>query len=240
MRLTRARLVSQTSIGWASAAFGILALVVATGGAPEAAATSAGVEAPEPTARVANTPRVASAILAGTNALRREQGRVRVTSEAHLAQAAADFAAFMARTDQYGHRADGQGPEERAARHGYAYCIVAENLAYQLDSQGFGTDELAQRFVDGWTHSPEHRRNMLDADVTDTGVAVARGTASGKYYAVQLFGRPESAGIEFVLENRTNETVTYAVDGERFVLEPRVIRTQSRCRAVDQVVHRPN
>jgi hypothetical protein len=81
---------------------------------------------------------------------------------------------------------------------------------------------------------------MLDADVTDTGVAVARSTASGKYYAVQLFGRPESAGIEFVLENRTNETVTYAVDGERFVLEPRVIRTHRRCRAVDLVVHWPN
>lgn len=36
----------------------------------------------------------------------------------------------MAKTGKYGHAADGRKPAERAAAHGYEYCIVRENIAY--------------------------------------------------------------------------------------------------------------
>lgn len=54
--------------------------------------------------------------------------------------------------------------------------------------------ELASRYFEGWKKSPGHRRNMLEASVTDTAVAVARSARTGRYYAVQLFGRTAAAG----------------------------------------------
>lgn len=43
-----------------------------------------------------------------------------------------------------------------------------------------------------------HRTNMLDADVVETGVAIAPRTYKGHsdYFAVQLFGRPRSASVK--------------------------------------------
>ena len=91
-----------------------------------------------------------------------------------LTDAARDFAAYMARTSRYGHTADGSRPADRAASHGYEYCVIAENIAYAFNSDGYTTEELGKTFVEGWKHSPGHRRNMLDPDVAETGVAVAR------------------------------------------------------------------
>ena len=79
---------------------------------------------------------------------------------------------------------------ERARRHGYAWCFIAENIAYQYDSRGFATESLAHGIVEGWKKSAGHRRNLLAREATHTGVAVARSEKTGYYYAVQLFGRP--------------------------------------------------
>jgi uncharacterized protein YkwD len=133
-------------------------------------------------------------IVDATNAFRREEGLGPVKSDAALGHAARDFAEFMARTDRYGHTADGRNPGDRATGNGYGYCLVAENIAYQYNSAGFRTAELARGFVEGWKHSPGHRKNMLDPAATDTAVAVARSASSGRYYAVQMFGRPKSLG----------------------------------------------
>ena len=151
----------------------------------------------------------------------------------HLAKAARYFADFMARTDQYSHSADGSEPAGRATKFGYDYCTVAENIAYTFNSQGFGTAELANRFVDGWQNSPEHRRNMLEPNVTDTAVAIAQSAKTGRFYAVQLFGRPKSASIEFKVENRAGVEVEYALDGQTFALPPRVTRTHQGCKPFD-------
>jgi hypothetical protein len=149
-------------------------------------------------------------------------------------ETARDFARFMVENDKYGHTADGRRPSERASQHGYRYCIIAENIAYQYSSQGFGGKQLARRFVRGWENSPEHRKNMLDRDVTETGVGVARSASSGAYYAVQMFGRPSSKQIEFQVSNHGAETASYTVKGHKgertFSLPPRVTRTHQRCR----------
>ena len=133
-------------------------------------------------------------ILERTNQYRSSEGARRVAVDGRLARAARDFAMYMADTERYGHEADGRKPSQRVKVHGYRYCVVSENISYQYSSEDFGTAELASRYFEGWKKSPGHRRNMLEASVTDTAVAVARSARSGRYYAVQMFARPRSAG----------------------------------------------
>ena len=182
-------------------------------------------------AREPDLAQAAESVVAGTNALRREHGLERVVVEARLADTARDFALFLARTDRFEHTADGRHPEDRAQAHGYDYCLVAENIGWELRSGGFATAELARSFVEGWRRSPEHRRNMLDRDATEIGVALSRSARTGRYYGVQVFGRPRSAAIEFSVENRARRPIAYSLGARAFTLEPRVIRTHRECGA---------
>ncbi len=133
---------------------------------------------------------VGTIIVAATNDLRNQQHRPALAVDPRLTEAAREFAAFMARTDKYGHDADGTTPFARARKHGFEYCLLAENIAYQYSSAGFETAELARKFFEGWRTSAPHRKNMLEQGATHTGVAIARGGKSGRFYAVQMFGRP--------------------------------------------------
>lgn len=181
----------------------------------------------------------AERIIARTNRFRQENDLDPVERNDELDAAAEYFAQFMARTDKYGHRADGSTPSERADEHGYDYCIVAENIAMQYSSAGFGTKELARKFVTGWKESPEHRENMLNPNVTQTGVAIAQSEESGRYYAVQMFGRPRSAQIEFQIANESQTTVRYELGDRTFRLPPRYTRTHQRCRPSKLIFRRP-
>jgi uncharacterized protein YkwD len=141
-----------------------------------------------------DTAQVEQVVVRDTNEFRKENGIAMAGPDPALRRTAEAFAAYMARTDEYGHEADGRTPGERAKRGGYDWCRVTENISYQWSSHGFETAELARRLVEGWKKSPGHRRNMLDPKVTETAVAVARSAKSGKYYAVQMFGRPRGRG----------------------------------------------
>lgn len=99
----------------------------------------------------------------------------------------------------------------------------------QYNSAGFTIAELGNGFFTGWRQSPGHRRNMLEPTVTETGVAIVQSEESGYYYAVQLFGRPQSLMDEFVLTNVTDATVRYHINDETFSLPPRYQRTHQRC-----------
>jgi len=185
----------------------------------------------------ADLDKVAGRIIDLTNAFRKEQGREPVRANAKLTRTARDFADYMARTDRFGHQADDNRPADRVAKHDYEYCVVAENIAYEYSSEGFGTEALAKAFVQGWKDSPGHRRNMLDPDVTETGVAVAQSETTGYFYAVQLFGRPASDRIEFRIGNRTEGTVEYAIDVRTFRLPPGATRIHQGCRPPVVTVH---
>ena len=173
--------------------------------------------------------RVAAIVVAETNRFRAAERLPEVGAQRALADAAREFAAFMARTDQYGHEADGRTPSDRATAHGYDYCLVSENISYQYSSRDFETRELARRYVEGWKASPGHRRNMLAPEATDTAVAVARSAKSGKYYAVQLFGRPASRMVEFRVTNGAREPVRYRVAGKEFSLGTGAARIHQQC-----------
>ena len=67
---------------------------------------------------------------------------------------------------------------------GYSYTSAGENLA-----RGFVS---ANGMVSAWMDSPTHRKNILDKDFKETGIAVGNGIIDGKSatVAVQLFGKP--------------------------------------------------
>lgn len=134
----------------------------------------------------------ADAVVERTNAFRKTQGLEPASVEPALERAAREFARFMAKTGKYGHTADGRRPPQRATAQGYEYCIVSENIAYQYRSSGYDSATLAREMVEGWKESPEHRKNMLEPAVTQTGVGIAQGD-DGRYFGVQMFGRPKSA-----------------------------------------------
>jgi uncharacterized protein YkwD len=198
---------------------------------------------------VAQTPRAAETasafavaergIVERGNAVRRAEGRAALEPNAALTAAAREFAQYMARTDQYAHDADRRQPEQRAEAQGYAYCRLAENIAYQFSSAGFADEELAQRFVQGWMESPGHRRNLLDGEVTDIGVGLARSARTGRHYAVQMFGRPESMMASFRFTNGARVAITYELVGEAFVLEPRMSREHVHCTPQEITVRLP-
>ena len=169
-------------------------------------------------------------ILQRTNELRAASGWKPLAAEPRLTAAARQFARYMAENDRYGHDVDGRQPPERAKAQGYEHCLTAENIAFASSTRGFEANELAQRLFDGWVQSPPHRRNLLDGDMTEVGLAVAQSARSGRHYAVQLFGRPRSLVIRMTLANRSRDTVRYDLGDESYELKPNVVRTHDRCR----------
>lgn len=196
---------------------GLAALVLA-------AATAAGAQQKKPDLEA-----VERAVLAGTNELRREHGRVPLRRNGDLARAAQGFADFMAQREEYGHEADGRTPSQRARAAGYRECMIAENIAYQYKSRGFDTAELAEHLVRGWANSPGHRDNMLDGAAVEVGIAVAYGEETSRYYGVQLFGRPESMRSTFRVGNESRSAVEYRLGRESFSLPPRAERRHHVC-----------
>jgi hypothetical protein len=171
----------------------------------------------------------AARVVQRINAFRAEQGLERQRVSEALTRAAREFASFMAETSKYGHAADGRGPAERARSHGYDDCLVLENIAYTYDSRGFETAALADALAEGWKRSPGHRKNLLDAEAPETGVALAQGRDGG-WYGVQMFGRPRSAAITFRVENRTAQVIEYRASEQTFSLAPRAARSHTMCR----------
>jgi uncharacterized protein YkwD len=148
-----------------------------------------------------------------TNAFRRDHQLQALPSDANLTQAAQQFADFMARTNKYGHHADGRTPAERVKAAGYDYCAIRENIAYHRDSRPITAEDLARFFTQGWIGSPGHRENILAKYATETGTGVA--TTDGlTFYAVQLFGRPKSASYEITLTNNTDSVQTLNIEAE--------------------------
>lgn len=173
--------------------------------------------------------RVEASMARRTNEFRVEQGLVLLESNAALDRAARDFADFMARTDRYGHTADGKEPSERAAARGYRFCLVSENISYQFSTEAYATEDLARRYVEGWKESPGHRRNLVEPHVVHMAHAVARSARTGRYYGVQMFGRPRERSIEFRVANGARAAVRYRVGTEDFSLRTGQERVHTVC-----------
>jgi uncharacterized protein YkwD len=138
----------------------------------------------------ANLSRVSQSIVDQTNAFRADNNIGEVKTNQKLTKAATEFAEFLARPGKFSHDADGRSPSQRADAAGYAWQTVLENIAMEYSSKDFATAELTAKFITRWKDSPGHRKNMLNGDVTEIGVGVAR-SEDGHYYAVQMFGKAE-------------------------------------------------
>ena len=103
---------------------------------------------------------------------------------AALAQTALAHSEDMAQHDYFEHRGrDGSDAAQRAARRGYRWKSIGENIAA-------GQGDPAQA-VAGWIASPGHCANLMDPAYTEMGAGYAVAPASrGKIYWTQVFGAP--------------------------------------------------
>lgn len=174
-------------------------------------------------------PKVEAAIIELTNTFRQEQGLAVVRSNAVLRRAAEEFAKHLARTGTFSHTADGRQPAQRAKAAGYDYCLVAENLASNLDSRGFETRQLARDAVEGWKNSPGHRKNLVQPHLTEIAVAVAKAPGQEKYLSVQMFGRPAALRYDVSVRNTSEVAVSYTLGARDFTIEGRRVVTHTEC-----------
>jgi uncharacterized protein YkwD len=117
------------------------------------------------------------------NAERQHQGLPLLVYNSQLDRMAKIQAANMARLQKLAHTLpESQLPTlgDRARYVGYPFGRVAENVA-----QGFPN---AETVVQGWMTSTGHRHNVLNADVVETGIGIARAPGGGLYFC-QVFGR---------------------------------------------------
>ena len=129
-------------------------------------------------------------IIEATNAFRAQNGLKPLKPRVQLIVMAQNHARNMARQDKFGdsdengHILDGHNFEYRVEASGYTFERAAENVGYQ---RVHGDPVLAM--MEDWKHSAGHRRNMLTPDIIEIGVGAAQGK-SGRWYFVQVFGRP--------------------------------------------------
>jgi uncharacterized protein YkwD len=158
-------------------------------------------------------------IFSRTNDYRAQNGLPRCSLNPQLTRAARYFATYMSITGHFDHDADGKGPGFRAAKFGYNWSLVCENIAYRY-TQDITTRDLPDDFVVGWIQSAGHRKNMLCDEVVETGIGVAVGKDPRHQYSVQVFGRPRGQVWTFSVVNDSAAPVRYVLGRQIYTLKP--------------------
>src|SRR5580698_2971459 len=135
---------------------------------------------PRPTSSISSHPTANEKLLLdATNRERAAAGLQPLQWDDALAAAAREHAQLMVQENVLSHQLPGEPSlEQRVAQAGAKYAMVAENVAV-----GPNPEEIHE----GWMHSPGHRMNILNADLTAIGIAVMRGTNG--LFAVEDFSR---------------------------------------------------
>ncbi len=149
-----------------------------------------------PTKAVANVPiaAVSSAATAASieeqvfsaiNRFREENQRAPLSMAKDLAGVARLHSQDMATRDYFDHVSpDGNTTRKRVLRCGIInWNRLAENIA-----MNYRHPDPAGIAIKGWLNSQGHRQNILDQDLTETGIGVAV-DAKGRIYLTQLFAR---------------------------------------------------
>lgn len=134
-----------------------------------------------------NPDRLASDVLTEINIERREAGKPTLAENNLLNSAARKKLEDMFQKNYWDHVSpDGVKAWGFINETGYSYSSAGENLA-----RGFIS---SKSMVDAWMDSETHKKNILDANFTETGIAVGNGIVGGKEatIAVQLFGAPSA------------------------------------------------
>jgi uncharacterized protein YkwD len=136
-------------------------------------------------ARVIPHPDFAESVITLVNHERTTAGCRALTPKQTLIQLALGHSQDLAVHRFIGHAgSDGRSPAQRVQDAGYQFRMVAENVA-----AGRLTPESA---VQGWMKSPEHRANILNCALRDSGVGVveAPDDPTCGIYWTQLFATP--------------------------------------------------
>lgn len=131
---------------------------------------------------------IARAIHEALNFSRTRAGLTPLRANDRLTRAARGHAATMLRTGEMSHTAGGTRLTGRVRKAGYTYRRISENIAW-VSRRNASDIVLARTFHSMWMGSSGHRKNMLDARVSEVGVGVVQ--AGRKTYAVQVFGHPK-------------------------------------------------
>lgn len=121
------------------------------------------------------------AVINATNAERKKAKLTPLTPDPKLTEAARKHAANMANQDKLDHTLDGKDLADRAKAAGYAFRRLGENIAWNQPTPN--------TVVASWMDSKGHRANILNAQFTHIGVAVAKNKKDEPYW-VQVFGTP--------------------------------------------------
>jgi uncharacterized protein YkwD len=134
----------------------------------------------------------AQSVLTAVNAARAKAGCGPLRMNSRLTAAAKTHARAMAEQNFFGHSGkDGSRFSSRIKRQGYSFRAAAENIAAGQKS--------ATQVVQNWLKSAGHRRNILNCQMTETGIAMVyqpddkplRGSRHAlRYYWVQVFAAP--------------------------------------------------
>jgi uncharacterized protein YkwD len=129
----------------------------------------------------ASTSAQAGAVLSLVNDERSKAGCGAVSIDAKLTTAAQRHSEDQAEHDNMSHTgSDGSTVGDRLDRAGYSWSTYGENVA-----MGYTTPEAVMQ---GWMNSDGHRRNILNCDVTQMGLASAK--KGDTLYWTQVFGAP--------------------------------------------------
>ncbi len=129
----------------------------------------------------------ATEIVTEINRIRAEKGLSTLSPHPALARAAQRHAADMANKTFMDHTgSDGSDVGARAARAGYRWSAIAENIA--------ASQRTAIETVRAWLASPGHRANMLNPNFKHAGAALAEphrdpGPKGYRHYWVAVFAR---------------------------------------------------
>lgn len=124
-------------------------------------------------------------IVEETNKKRLNNNEQALTPNVYLNMAAKLKVDDMIENGYFSHESpDGSQPWDWMKRVNYSYSYAGENLAVNFFD--------AKDVVNAWMESTDHRKNILDNNFTEIGIAAARGSFQGKdtVFVVQMFGRP--------------------------------------------------
>ncbi len=153
------------------------------------------------------------------NESRRENKLTPLKESVFLSNAAADKIKDMVRRDYFAHTSpSGKTPWHWMEKAGYEYKYAGENLAINFSS--------AEKQHKAWMKSETHRRNILNSNFTEIGVAIAREKIEGKesVLVVQMFGTPmavflakaggSAPAVEKIITGKNNQENTALPDQE--------------------------
>lgn len=104
-----------------------------------------------------------------------------------LSEIAQDKAQDMTTNHYFAHTSpEGVTPWFWFSENDYAYKYAGENLAINYDS--------AEEEHEAWMNSPTHKKNILNSNFTEIGIATASGIIEGKksHITVQVFATPQT------------------------------------------------